>query len=79
MKIVGCDLHTRYRQIAMLDAETGELVERRLEHESGEARAFYEAQPMVRSVCHPPLRGRGICRNAGTHPLTNDRTRSAAD
>jgi hypothetical protein len=40
MKIVGCDLHTRYQQIAMLGAETGELVERRLEHESGEARAF---------------------------------------
>jgi transposase len=41
MKIVGCDLHTRYQQIAMLDQETGELIERRLEHESGEARAFY--------------------------------------
>jgi hypothetical protein len=26
MKIVGCDLHTRYQQIAMLDAETGELI-----------------------------------------------------
>lgn len=39
MKIVGCDLHTRYQQIAMLDAETGELVERRLEHESGEVSA----------------------------------------
>lgn len=43
MKIVGCDLHTRYQQIAMLDEETGELIERRLEHESGEARAFYAA------------------------------------
>ena len=43
MKIVGCDLHTRYQQIAMLDQETGELIERRLEHESGEARAFYAA------------------------------------
>src|SRR5689334_11779579 len=41
MKIVGCDLHTRYQQIAMLDQETGELVERRLEHGSGEAHAFY--------------------------------------
>ena len=41
MKIVGCDLHTRYQQVAMLDEETGKLVERRLEHESGEARAFY--------------------------------------
>jgi len=27
----------------MLDEETGELVERRLEHENGEARAFYAA------------------------------------
>ncbi len=41
MKIVGCDLHTRYQQIAMLDEETGELIERRLEHENGEARVFY--------------------------------------
>jgi len=41
MKIVGCDLHTRYQQIAMLDQETGELTERRLEHENGQARAFY--------------------------------------
>jgi len=41
MKIVGCDLHTRYQQIAMLDQETGELVERRLEHARGEAQAFY--------------------------------------
>jgi len=43
MKIVGCDLHTRYQQIAMLDRETGEWVERRLEHATGEARAFYAA------------------------------------
>ena len=43
MMIIGCDLHTRYQQIAMLDTETGEGVERRLEHESGEARAFYSA------------------------------------
>ena len=41
MMIIGCDFHTRYQQVAMLDTETGELVERRLEHESGEARAFY--------------------------------------
>jgi hypothetical protein len=33
MKIVGCDLHTRYQQVAVLDEETGELIERRLEHE----------------------------------------------
>jgi hypothetical protein len=54
MKIIGCDLHTRYQQIAMLDTDTGELVERRLEHESGEARAFYagEGAPSFACFCH---------------------------
>jgi transposase len=41
MMIIGCDYHPRYQQIAMMDTATGELVERRLEHENGEARAFY--------------------------------------
>jgi transposase len=41
MLIIGCDFHTRYQQIAMMDTLTGELTERRLDHESGEARAFY--------------------------------------
>jgi transposase len=45
MMIIGCDLHTRFQQIAMLDTATGEIVERRLGHESGEARAFYAALP----------------------------------
>jgi hypothetical protein len=38
MMIIGCDLHTRYQQISMLDMETGEEGEQRLEHENGEAR-----------------------------------------
>jgi hypothetical protein len=41
MMIIGCDFHTRYQQIAMVDEATGELVERRLDHESGEAHTFY--------------------------------------
>jgi transposase len=42
MLIIGCDFHTRYQQIAMAREETAELlVERRLDHESGEADAFY--------------------------------------
>jgi transposase len=45
MIIIGCDFHPRYQQIAMMDTETGELVERRLEHENGEARAFYASLP----------------------------------
>jgi transposase len=49
MKIIGCDFHTRFLQIALLDDAIGELVERRLEHESGEAQAFYrELQGPVR-------------------------------
>ena len=44
MLIIGCDFHTRYQQIAMADDETGELLlERRLDHESGEAQAFYRS------------------------------------
>jgi transposase len=41
MMIIGCDFHTRYQQIAMLDEATGELSERRLDHQTGEAEAFY--------------------------------------
>jgi hypothetical protein len=43
MFIMGCDPHARFQQIAMLDPQTGERIERRLEHENGEARAFYAA------------------------------------
>jgi len=44
MLIIGCDFHTRYQQIAMAREETAEmLVERRLDHESGEAHAFYRS------------------------------------
>ena len=47
MMIIGCDLHTRYQQIAMVDTETGEFVQRRLEHESGEARGGWPTQARV--------------------------------
>ena len=40
MLLIGCDFHTRFQQIAMLDCGTGEMVERRLEHPE-EARQFY--------------------------------------
>src|ERR1700688_4791543 len=41
MLIIGCDFHSRFQQIAMPDPQTGEVIERRLEHENGEARRFY--------------------------------------
>ena len=49
MLIIGCDFHSRFQQIAMVDTETGELIERRLEHGNGEAKKFYaELQQPVR-------------------------------
>ena len=45
MIIIGCDFHTGFQQIALLDRESGEFVERRLEHETGDARAFYAGLP----------------------------------
>ena len=39
MKIIGCDFHPSFQQIAMVDSETGEYAERRLTPE--EARQFY--------------------------------------
>jgi hypothetical protein len=45
MSIIGCNLHSRHQQIAMLEMETGEIVTRRLEHENGKAKAFYASLP----------------------------------
>jgi transposase len=42
---IGSDYHPRFQKIAMLDQETGELTERRLEHENGEAKRFYASLP----------------------------------
>ena len=44
MKIIGCDFHPSYQQIAMLDLATGEMVEKALSHErKEEVRTFYAA------------------------------------
>ena len=50
MLIIGCDLHSRYQVIAMLDTETGEVVTRRLQHENGEAKTFYASLPKLSLV-----------------------------
>jgi hypothetical protein len=41
MRIIGMDLHARQKSVAMLDTETGELVEKTLEHEGEKVREFY--------------------------------------
>jgi transposase len=45
MQIIGVDLHTRQQTIAMLDTDTGEVVEKTLQHEAEEVREFYSALP----------------------------------
>lgn len=41
MRIIGCDFHSRYQQVAWVDAETGEIRQQRLEHGGEQVRAFY--------------------------------------
>jgi transposase len=45
MRIIGCDLHTAKQTIAMLDRDTGEVVEHTLNHDGEAVRAFYAAIP----------------------------------
>ena len=52
MKIVGCDLHSKWQQIAVFDGETGEISEHKLMNGDGEAARFYGglAQPALVGV-----------------------------
>src|SRR5436309_5518789 len=43
MKIIGCDYHPSFQQIAMVDTETGEANDLKLPHSTGEAQRFYES------------------------------------
>src|SRR5947209_19992853 len=45
MTFVGCDLHTRMQQVAVLDTETGEISERQLPHDGMAVEEFYAALP----------------------------------
>ena len=45
MRIIGVDLHTRQQSIAMLDDQTGELIEKELQHEGEQVREFYSDLP----------------------------------
>jgi transposase len=43
MTLVGCDLHSRKQQVAVLDTTTGEILERELVHEGDAVERFYRA------------------------------------
>lgn len=58
MKIVGCDFHPRWQQVAVFDAETGEIAEHKLLNGDGEAERFY------RTLESPALVGIEACGNS---------------
>ncbi len=45
MQIIGVDLHARQQTVAMLNVETGEIVEKTLKHEGEVVREFYSSLP----------------------------------
>ena len=45
MRIIGVDLHTRQQSLAMLNTETGELIEKTLKHDGDDVRKFYSTLP----------------------------------
>jgi transposase len=45
MTIVGCDLHTRKQQVAVLQTDTGEMAEQELLHEGDAVEQFYRTLP----------------------------------
>lgn len=51
MRIIGCDYHPSWQQVAWMEAETGETGEQKLGNGSGEAEQFY------RSLAEPALIG----------------------
>ncbi len=58
MMIVGCDFHPQWQQVAVFDAETGEIGEHRLMNGDGEAEHFYRDLPV------PALIGLEACGNS---------------
>src|SRR3981081_3978351 len=45
MRLIGCDLHASQQSIALLDRDTGGVMEKTLIHEGGAVREFYAAIP----------------------------------
>jgi hypothetical protein len=73
MTFVGCDLHTRMQQVAVLDTRTGEVSERQLAHDGNAIEEFYVALPGpvtigIEARATPFL----TCINAGTAPRGRD-------
>jgi hypothetical protein len=87
MKIIGVDLHARQQTIAMLDTDTGELVEKTLEHAGDEVRKFYSTlsgQVVVGieatgSLMNGLRRGHALWGQVGQHELPSATARSLCE
>src|SRR5262249_263900 len=44
-RLIGCDLHASQQSIAMLDRDTGAVIEKTLKHEGEAVREFYVSIP----------------------------------
>jgi hypothetical protein len=63
MRVIGCDLHAAQQTIAMLNRETGEVVEKTLIHDGTTVRDFYASlPPPIWSASQRPDRWDGCCR-----------------
>jgi hypothetical protein len=45
MRLMGCDLHASQQSIAMLDRDTGAVIEKTLKHDGEAVREFYASIP----------------------------------
>jgi len=45
MILIGCDLHTRKQHVALLNTDTGELLDQELSHAGDAVEGFYAALP----------------------------------
>jgi hypothetical protein len=50
MTLVGCDLHSRKQQVAVLDTTTGEVREQELAHDGDAVEQFYQVLPRLVTI-----------------------------
>jgi len=74
--IIGCDFHPRYQQIAALDTETGEMIERRLNHQGDDVMKFCSSLPAGATVGHRSHLSGTVVRAPPRHPSPVDRAQT---
>ena len=82
MRIIGCDLHAAQQTIAMLDGDTGEVVERTLTHEGEAVRAVLRVDSGAGGRGHRSDWFHGVVSPAAGgigHPVPSGASRSRAE